>query len=145
MSNVQALNFKQQLAEAQAVAEQKKLALRDLSAADILSFRRELKAVSVDGLGTFYVYEPISVAERDAFQKHTRLDPITRLLHSTMRGIVDGIIARARNKNGVLLFSEVDQARLLEMPAERLLDIWNAIGGASAELSEAMVDAAEKK
>lgn len=144
MSNVQALNFKQELVQAEAIAAQKKLALREISADDILTFRRELKAVAVDGLGTVHVYEPVSVAERDAYHKHMRFDGHGVTI--SMGGIVDGIIARLRDKSGRKLFVEGNRQRLLDMPAETLLAIWHAIGGDSAKpLSDSMVDAAEKK
>lgn len=125
--------------------QQDKPAPTDVSAADILgSIRRELKAVDVDGLGRVYVYEPVSVAEREAYQKHMRYDE--HGLSAPMGGIVDGIIARVRDKAGRKLFVEGNRQRLLDMSADTLLAIWHAIGGDSAKpLSSEMVDAAEKK
>jgi hypothetical protein len=117
---------------------------QDATAAAILSFRRELKSADVDELGmTVYFYDPPSVAEKEAHQKHMRYDG--NGLSVSLLGIVDGIIARVRNKAGKTLFTEGDRARLLELPADRIMSIWNAIGGEAGRLSQALVDAAEKK
>lgn len=117
--------------------------VRDVTADTLLSFKRELREVVVEDLGRFYVYEPQSVTEREAYQKHMRIDE--NGVSVSMLGMVDGILARVRGKNGLLLLSSADRARLLELPAERIMAIWSAIGGDSGRLSKELVDQAEKK
>src|SRR5690349_21734825 len=102
----------------------------DVSAADILKLRRELVPVDVPSVGRIYVYEPVSVAERDAYQKHMRFDG--NGLTVSMGGIVDGIIARVRDKAGRLLFKESDRQSLLDGSAETAMAIWGAIGADAA-------------
>jgi hypothetical protein len=136
-------NLRTAVVTALQVTEQKP-APGEVSAEQILSFRRELKPFDVPGLGRVHAYEPVNVAERDAYHKHLRFDG--NGLTTSMGGIVDGIIARVRDKAGRLLFKEGDRARLLELPAETALAIWNTLGGDSADqLSEDMVGVAEKK
>lgn len=116
--------------------------LADATLDNILyQFQRELKSAEVEDIGRLYFYEPQSVAERDAYQKHMRYDD--KGVSISMLGIVDGIIARVRNKDGRPLFSTGERDRLLNLPAERVMAIWHGIGGSSA--SPADIETAEKK
>lgn len=117
--------------------------VRDVTADTLLSFKRELREVVVEDIGRLYVYEPMSVTEREAYQKHMRIDESGMSI--SMLGMVDGIMARVRNKSGLLLFSSADRARLLDLPADRIMAIWSAIGGDSGRLSKELVDQVEKK
>lgn len=118
--------------------------IRDVTADTILRFKREIKEVVIEDLGRVYVYEPQSVTEREAYQKHMRIDETG--VSISMMGMVDGILARVRDKNGALLFSSADRPALLNMPAERLMAIWAAIGGDSTKgLSKDLVEQTEKK
>lgn len=117
--------------------------VQEATADAILAFRRELREIVIEDLGRLYVYEPQSVTEREAYQKHMRIDEAGMSI--SMLGMVDGIMARVRNKSGDLLFSSADRPRLLSLPAERIMAIWSALGGDSGKLSKDLVDHAEKK
>ncbi len=118
---------------------------KDATADSILSFRRELKSADVDGVGRIYFYDPPTVAEREASQKHMRMDE--KGLTLSMFGMVDGVIARLKTADGRRpLFSSADRDRLLQMPARTLMALWNALGADQAKgLDGKMVDAAAKK
>jgi len=136
--------FNAELAKAEEVSEAKRKAMQDLSLDDLFSFRRELKHADVEGLGRVYFYAPQSVAEREEYQKHIRLSQDG--ISISMNGIVDGVIARVRTKDGKPLFQDADRKRLLGLSFETLTDIWNAMGGDSAKpISEAHVATIEKK
>lgn len=100
---------------------------KDATAQAILSFRRELKSAEVEDVGTVYFYDPPSVAEREAYHKHMRMDESG--LSISLIGMVDGVIARVKTANGAPMFSHSDRERLLEIPARTLMSIWHAIGG----------------
>lgn len=143
MSNVAALDFKQELAEAEAISERRKKASTAAeTVAAMLSFRRELKRVDVPGLGPLFVLRPMSVTEREAYHKHTRWSPTG--LSQSMLGFVDGIIARARDESGRLVFNESHRDKLLDFSAEQIRAIWDAMGDEPA-FSDVLIDAAEKK
>lgn len=121
---------------------------RNATAEDFLSIKRELKSAEVKGFGLVYYYDPPSVAERDAYEKHLRLttDGRTSAVSISMEGIVDGIIARLKTADSRPLFFLHHRARLMEMPAEILMAIWEAIGGPDIRSSgRELQDAAEKK
>lgn len=143
MTVAQLANFNRELAQAEKIAEQRKKALEDVSAEDILSFslKRELRAVEVEGVGRVYVYEPQSVAEKNAYQKHVKYDG--EFAKISLDGMVDGIIARVRNSDGKPLFEQSQRAKLFEMSAEVLATIWNALGAET--VTELTSDAAAKK
>lgn len=142
MSKAQLLSFETERARMREVAAARKKAMEDVSAEDILalSVKRELKSAEVEGVGKVYFYEPMTVAERDAYHKHIRADGDG--VRITMEAMVDGMMARLRNKNGKLLFEAHHRARVLSMPAETLLALWHALGSERAEPS---IEAAEKK
>jgi hypothetical protein len=142
MSNVAALNFKQQLAEAEVIAAKKKADMADASATSILSLTRELKSAIAEGIGVVYFYDPPSVLEREASQKHMRFDQ--KGMSISMLGVVDGVLARVRTKDGRLMFKEEDRKRLLDLPATSILEIWHAIGGEQGKLAELVSDAEKK-
>ena len=93
---------------------------RNATAEDFLSIKRELKSAEVKGFGLVYYYDPPSVAERDAYEKHLRLttDGRTSSVSISMEGIVDGIIARLKTADSRQLFFLHHRTRLMEMPAE---------------------------
>jgi hypothetical protein len=142
MSSAAVLNFRQELAQAEVVAAKKKAEMADASASSILSLTRELKAATVENIGVVYFYDPPSVLEREASQKHMRFDP--KGVSISMLGIVDGIMARVRTKDARLMFKDEDRKRLLDLPADAILGIWHAIGGAEGKLDELIADAAKK-
>jgi len=42
------------------------------------------------------------------------------------------------------MFKDEDRKRLLDLPADAILDIWHAIGGEQGKLAELVDDAAKK-
>lgn len=95
----------------------------EISADEILeSFKRELRYVTVDGFGAVYYYHPISVAEHLAINSKIGADGAL-----TASGIVDAIIAHARNKDGSLKFNASHAAQLMEAPTAPVLRLANAL------------------
>lgn len=118
--------------------------MADATAEDLLGgFKREKKSAEVEGVGTIYFYEPPSVAERDAYYKHLRFDDGS--VSISLEGIVDGIIARVKDVNSRPLFKQIHRARLMDMPEDRLMAIWRAIGGDKMKPAGELAEAAEKK
>ena len=118
--------------------------MSDATAEDLLgSFKRERKSAEVDGVGTVYYYDPPSVGERDAYYRHLRFEDGG--VSISLEGIVDGIIARLKNAESKPLFKQIHRARIMDMPEERLLAIWRAIGGDNMRSAGELAEAAEKK
>lgn len=116
------------------------MANEDATAEGILSLTRTLKSADVEGVGTVYYYDPVSLAERAASQKHIRTDGESITIG--LEGVVDGLMARLKDKDGKPMFFAQHRRRLMESPADRLQAIWNAIGGTgTGKLSEAVEDA----
>jgi hypothetical protein len=110
MTNVAAINFKKELAEAESVAAQRRAAA-DLSAEDILaSLKRELRSVSDPVFGTVYYY-PLSVSEYFAFRSKVDADDSMTALN-----MAKSIVEFARNKDGSLKFKPEHATALLDAP-----------------------------
>lgn len=118
--------------------------MADATAETLLSgFKRERKSAEVEGVGTIYFYDPPSVAERDAYYRHLRVDD--NGMSVSLEGIVDGIIARVKDANSRPLFRLIHRERLMEMPEDRLMSVWRAIGGDKMKSAGDLAEAAEKK
>lgn len=118
--------------------------MSDATAEDFLRIARVLREVDVPGFGTVYVNDPPTVAERDASNKHFRIDPDDGTISTSLEGIVDGVIARLKDKDGRPVFRQIHRKRMLdEMAPATLLAIWGAIGGDGA--SDAALVAEAKK
>lgn len=118
--------------------------MTDATAEDLLGgFKRERKSAEVEGVGTIYFYDPPSVAERDAYYRHLRFEDGG--ISISLEGIVDGIIARVKNAESKPLFRQIHRARLMDMPEDRLMAIWRAIGGDNMRSAAELAEGAEKK
>lgn len=117
---------------------------KDAALEDFFSIRRELKSCDIEGLGRIYFFTPQNVTERDAYHKHVKFDGQTMTV--SLAGMVDGIIARVRTREGAQRFNATHRQRLFDMPSDLLLTIWNALGEeAASALSQETVDVAAKK
>lgn len=118
--------------------------MADAKAEDFFNWQREKKSAEVDGIGTIYYYDPQTVAERDAYERHMRYaDDGT--VSVSLEGIVDGIIARVKNVDSKPLFYAHHRSKLMEMPYPQLSAIWRAIGGAAIKSAAPLSDVAAKK
>lgn len=101
--------------------------LQDVSAEDIiaLALKRELRSADVPGIGRVYYYSPQSIAERDAYMKHVRFNGKDARI--SLEGMVDGIIARVRNKDGQPLFVQSQRDLVMKFSDEVVQAIWNAL------------------
>lgn len=141
MSQAQLLTFHAERAAARERAEAKRKAMEDVSAEDILSLglKRTLVSAAIEGVGRVYYYDPPSVAEGDAYHKHIRIDG-EGTMRISLEGMVDGILARLKNKDGKPLFEQSQKPKLMQMSNEVIASIWTAL---KAEI--ATQEAAEKK
>lgn len=123
------------------IAEARQRVVLDASADQIiaLALKRELLSVEVDGVGRVYYYSPQSVAERDAYHKHVRYDGEAARI--SLEGMIDGIVARVRNKDGKPLFDSSQRDLLMRLSNPVIQSIWNALGNEVAVSEE---DAAKK-
>lgn len=105
---------------------------------------RERKSADIPGCGTIYWWDPPTVAERDAYYRHVRIEDGAMTV--SLEGIVDYIVARVRGADNQPLFRAVHRSRLLaEMTEDRLMQIWRAIGGDAMQSAPELLEAAEKK
>jgi hypothetical protein len=136
MSNVAALNFKQELANAEAVAAQKKAeldAVPELSTEEILAgFTRELREVKVAGFGKVYYYHPMSVAEHLELQSRLDGDGAT-----TAANLVQTIIALARSSDGSPKFKAEHAQALIDAPSASIFKLASTMMGSHVALASA--------
>lgn len=124
MSNVASLNFKKELAEAEAIAAERKAA-PELSAEDILAgFTRELRSVAVDGFGTVHYYYPVSVTEYFSFRSKVDEDE-----SMTARNMVKTIIEFSRNSDGSQKFKPEHFDALLNAPTSAVVKLAGVLVG----------------
>jgi hypothetical protein len=124
MTNVAALNFSKELADAEKIAADRR-ATPELSAEDILAgFKRELRSVAVAGFGTVYYYYPLSIAEYFDFRSKIEEDDAM-----TARNMVNSIISFARNSDGSLKFKPEHADALLQAPPDSVTKLATTVIG----------------
>jgi pyrroloquinoline quinone (PQQ) biosynthesis protein C len=124
MTNVAALNFKKELAEAEAIAAERRAA-PELSADEILAgFTRELRSVAVQGFGTVHYYYPLSVTEYFSFR--SKVDEDDSMTASNM---VKTIIEFARNADGSQKFKPEHFDALMNAPTAAVTKLAGVLVG----------------
>jgi hypothetical protein len=111
--------------------QKQRAAPKDATPADLFLLRRELRFADVENLGRVYYYHPQSVAEKNSYQKHIRFEG--EAVTISLDGLVDGIIARVKTAEGKPMFFVQDRQRLMDAPAEILMDAWAKLGAEEAE------------
>lgn len=123
--------------------------MADATADDFFVWERVKKSAEIDfgegvGTKTIYFYQPQTVSERDAYSRH-----VIRYYDGgasiSLEGMVDGIIARVKKADSTPMFYAHHKPKLLEMPNERLVEIWNALGAGEYERPAPIAEAAAKK
>jgi len=119
--------------------------MADATAEDVLkAWKREKKSAEIEGVGTIYFYDPPTVAEAQAYFQHIRIDEHGRSM--SMDGMVEGVMARVKGADSRPMFRQIHRARLMDLPTEKLLEIWHAIGGEAAFRGTAeLAEVGEKK
>lgn len=140
MSNVAALNFKQELAEAEVIAARKKAEMADATVEALLDFKSELKSATVAGIGVVYFYDPPRFEDTFPYLRTLRDEDDT----ASAKGVVDSLIRMIRDAKGQPLLKAEHRAKLLLAPPGRLAAMWAAVGGNNIRDPGELVGTAEK-
>lgn len=105
-------------------------------------WKRELRTVNVEGFGTVHFYEPPSCAEMEAYLRSLRFEGGDRSF--SIGAVVDGIIARVKKADSQPRWYAHHRDGLMQLPPDKVLQLWNALGGEAAFRGD-LAEAAEKK
>jgi len=124
MSNVAALNFKKELAEAESIAAKRKAELAEvpeLSIDEILSAcKRELKSVSAPVFGKVFFY-PMNIEEILEAERKIENGKMTA------KALVDVLVGVLRKSDGTLKFSPEHAAALIDASPFAIFKIASAV------------------